>query len=259
MSILNVNTIQSAAGATGTVLIPSGYNLSIGGTAISSSTIPPTPGSGNTGKFLKSDGSVAGFASTGASSIQSFTSSGTWVKPTGITKILVRICGGGGAASGHGESGGAGGYAEKIIDVSTVTSVVVTVGAGSTSPTYYSGTAGAGGTSSFGSYVSASGGNGANSSHQHCGGLSGVGTGGDLNLYGGGGTGHYNHQGDGGASFFGGSGAGGWPNTGNSSTTGWANTHSFRAPAGAGGTSGHQTSHQGGNGKGGIVIVWEFT
>ena len=44
---------------------------------------------------------------SGLTSIQTFTSSGTWTKPSGITKILVKIVGGGGSGSGVGETGAA--------------------------------------------------------------------------------------------------------------------------------------------------------
>ena len=63
----------------------------------------------------------------------------------------------------------------------------------------------------FGNYMSASGGNGANRNYQHCGGLPGVGSGGQLNIYGGGGSGHEYHWSGmpGGGSFWGGAGASG--------------------------------------------------
>ena len=75
--------------------------------------------------------------------------SGTWTVPAGVGKVRVRLFG-----AGAGQSGGGGGFALKTIyDLSGVTSVAVTVGAGVN---------GSGGTSSFGSYVSASGGVGGN-------------------------------------------------------------------------------------------------
>ena len=49
---------------------------------------------------------------------------------------------------------------------------------------------------SFGNYLSASGGLGANQTYQHCGGLGGLGSGGNLNIYGGGGTGSHELYGD---------------------------------------------------------------
>lgn len=213
----------------------------------------PNP-SGQAGKILVSDGTNINWTSVGPTGISVFNSNGTWVKPAGVTKIYVRLVGGGGAGSGVGETGGAGGYAEKLIDVTSVSQVVVTVGLGSTSPTYYAGAAGNGQTTSFGSYLSATGGRGGNSSHQHCGGLPGVGSGGDFNAYGGGGTGHEYYSGTtGGPSYFGGSGASGHPSGGQFS----ANHQSHAAP-GAGGSPGYHTSYIGCVGKDGVVVIWEF-
>ena len=95
--------------------------------------------SGTTDQFLKFTGSttVASAAvetDSGLASQQVFTSSGTWTKPTGITKVKVTVIGGGGGAftatNTRGGGGGAGGTAIEIIDVSSVASVSVTVGAG---------------------------------------------------------------------------------------------------------------------------------
>jgi hypothetical protein len=188
MSVLRVNEIRSQTG--NTINIPAGHELILDTVPINSNALPPNA-SGNNGKFLKSnDGSGISWESVGPVSIRTFTSNATWTKPAGVTKILVRLVGGGGAGSGVGESGAAGGFAERLIDVTSISSVTVTIGLGSTSPTNYSGRAGNGSTTSFGSFLSATGGNGANTSHQHCGGLPGLGSGGDVNLYGGGGNGH---------------------------------------------------------------------
>ena len=70
----------------------------------------------------------------GFSSVQSFTASGTWTRPTGITKILVFITGGGAAGTrisgSFGLGGGGGGTAMKFLDVSAISSVAVTIGSG---------------------------------------------------------------------------------------------------------------------------------
>ena len=132
----------------------------------------------------------------------------TWTKPTGCTRVLAKVVGGGGGAAGYCESGGSGGYSEVVVNVTAVSTVTVTVGAGGAGVAYYAG-AGAGGTSSFGAYATASGGNGSNSVNNHTGGHGGIGSGGAINLRGGGGTGHANSAGhgcigNGGASFWGG-------------------------------------------------------
>lgn len=103
-----------------------------------------------------------------------FTSSGTWNKPDGVSKVQVTViaAGGGGGAghpdgtvSGHnGSGGGAGSACIAIIDVSSISSVPVTVGVKGNggSWTNNSGSpyieATAGGASSFGSYVTCGGG-----------------------------------------------------------------------------------------------------
>ena len=94
----------------------------------------------------------------------------TWYKPAGCKKVLVQVTGGGGGGAYHCESGGGGGYAEKVIDVSSINTVTVTVGSGGSHVVYYA-AGGDGGASSFGPYVSASGGYGANRHVAHTGGL----------------------------------------------------------------------------------------
>lgn len=250
MSILRVNEIRPTSGTT--ISIPAGYNLSLGGAVLNASSMMPSP-SGNAGKYLISDGSSVSWQSVGPASMQVFNSSGTWNKPAGIRKILVRLVGAGGGGSGHGEGGGAGGYSEKIIDVTSISTVSVTVGTGG-GGTYYA-NAGAGGTAtSFGAFLSASGGNGANSTNQHCGGLPGLGSGGDINHYGGGGSGHEYYSGPvSGGSFFGGAAATGHPNGGS-----FAVNHQYRCAPGAGGSPAYAGSYAGCQGGNGIVVVWEF-
>ena len=250
MSNVYTNELDAASGQT--ILIPSGYNLSLGGTILNENSIPPDPEEEN-GKYLVSDGTSASFKHIGPTSISTFYGSGTWTRAEGINRVIGRVIGGGGGGSGHAESGAAGGYAEEVIDVRGISSVYCTVGNGSQSGTYYSGNGGGGGTSSFGNYLSASGGLGGNQTYQHCGGLGGLGSGGNLNIYGGGGTGHMNYMGFGGGGFFGSgtlSAHGNW-NQG-------ARSNQLKAPRGAGGTSGYQGSYQGANGMAGAVIVMEF-
>ena len=187
-------------------------------------------------------------------SINSWMTNGTytWSRPSNCRKIRIICVGGGGGASGHCEGGGAGGYAEKWLDVTGISSVSVTVGRGGYGAGYYSNRED-GYTSSFGPYVSAAGGYGANRNWSHSGGHGGIGHGGDINLRGGGGSGHENEAGhQGSASYFGGGSIGAHHHAhGN-------NTENHCAP-GAGGM-GTWTSHgRGEHGKDGAVVVWNYS
>lgn len=179
-------------------------------------------------------------ASSRTPTIQVFTSSGTWTKPTGVTKIKVRVVGGGGAGGSNsgaagGGGGGGGGYAEKFIDVTSVSSISVTVGAGGAAGTGVDNGNG-GGTSSFGAECSATGGNGGAGGSAGAGGAGGVGSGGNVNASGGAGDGGSSVGAHGGSSVLGGGGA------------------SQSAPTGGyGGGAGGSAS-----GASGIVIVEEY-
>ncbi|MEO8589749.1 MAG: hypothetical protein ABI432_10300, partial [Flavobacteriales bacterium] len=70
--------------------------------------------------------------------VQTFSSSGTFVAPAGVTRVVVDCYGGGGrgatrSTNGQGGGGGGGAYASSIITVVPGNSYTVTVGAGSTS------------------------------------------------------------------------------------------------------------------------------
>ena len=221
-----------------------------------------------TGKVDLSNFNAGGYL---LKSVQTFTTSGssTWTKPSGITSVLVYVTGGGvaggvGTASyNQGGGGHAGGTAIKWVTSgigSTETVTVGAFGAGSSS-----GNGDIGGTSSFGSHCSATGGQGG----RHGGNTAqyssvGVGSSGNINIDGGyGGIHHHNAISDegggghGGASFWG--GGGGSANSG----------HGVSAQAGTaygsgGGGGMHNSSvggvdvHLGRNGHDGIVVVWEY-
>ena len=189
--------------------------------------------------------------------VYTYTGNSTWNKSGDDVKAVKVICvGGGGGGRGYGESGGAGGYAERVIDVEGISSVGITVGGGGGGGNYF-GYSGRGGTSSFGGYVSASGGYGANNHGAHIGGHGGNGSGGQINSHGGGGKGHnmgYNNRsnsacGYGGKSFFGGGRN--------------AHHHSSRpanvgAPGGGGAGSVGGSGGSGSTGQTGCVIVYEL-
>ena len=97
----------------------------------SSSFVLPNP-SGQSDRFVTNNGSTMSFGdvnlSTGIRSLQVWTSNGTWSRPSGVKTIMVTVTGAGGGGSGFTEAGGAGGTSKRVIDVTNVSSVSVTVG-----------------------------------------------------------------------------------------------------------------------------------
>ena len=254
----SVDTTQIAANAVTQVKFASGA------IDLSSSKVTGTLGTtkggtgltslGSANKALKINDSGDGYAYGDSDLVacRVYTSNTTWNRPTGVTRIHVQVVGGGGGGTGHGEAGGAGGYAEEVLDVTSISSVSITIGGGGGGNNYHR-TAGNGGTTSFGPYLSAGGGEGARRVGGHSGGRPGTGSGGNINMYGGGGAGHTNHGGgEGGMSFFGGSCIGvhdSGPQVSN---------QEGRAARGSGGQGGPRALRRGGTARGGMVIVWEY-
>lgn len=182
-------------------------------------------------------------------SIQTFTSSGTWTKPAGITAVLVKVQAGGGAGndniSNGAGGGGAGGYSEEFI-TNPGSSETVTVGAGGS---IGSNPANSGASSSFGSFLSATGGEGAPGSNDDgAGGNGGVGSGGDINITGSGGSiGAESRGGNGGSGMFSGGGAG---SVGSSTANNGNN---------GGGGGGSDPSGTPGAGGSGLIVVYEYS
>jgi len=164
--------------------------------------------------------------------VQFFPVSGTFTVPLGVSRIRVRVWGAGGTSNsslgGGMGGGGGGGFAMKVINVAPASTVAVTVGTGFTTA--------AGGTSSFGSSVSATGGS-AVTTLTATGATGGTGIGGDINYVGGnGGNGDLSTTvgaGGGAAGVFGNGGNGG----GLSATKGGSG-NSGGGGAGASGASG---------------------
>jgi len=147
---------------------------------------------GSAGQVLQSDGdgTMSWFtlaAGGGFSNIEVFTSPGTWTNPGTVEKVKVTVQAAGGSSKknpanfpGNTAGSGAGGSAIEVISFPSATNVPVTIGVTNTA---HAGTAG---TTSFGAYCSATGGQGvtyANPS-QNSPGAGGVGSGGNLNLQG---------------------------------------------------------------------------
>ena len=85
MSNVYTNELDAASGQS--ILIPQGYNLSLGGTILNSSSIPPDP-EDQEGKYLVSNNSEALFRHIGPTSISNVFTSGTWTRPDGINVLL---------------------------------------------------------------------------------------------------------------------------------------------------------------------------
>ena len=151
----------------------------------------------NLENFGKRQNSFTGTFGTGQ--VKFITANETFVVPSGISSVRVRVWGAGGHNPTGGTAkggGGGGGFAIKTITgLTSGSSIAVTVG-----------TSG-GASSSFGAYVSATGGSNSNTA---TGGAGGSGVGGDINNTGGSGGDNNNVNaygaGGGGASYFGGGG-----------------------------------------------------
>ena len=144
MSTLKVASIRDLSGIGGFTLASGNItangtltvsNLTINGTMSGSSGQIVPSVSGQSGKFLTTNGSSMSWTSVSSENIQSmqvWTGNGTWNRPSGVTYIHVRLNGGGGGGAGHGESGGAGGYSERVMSVANISSVGITIGGGDT-------------------------------------------------------------------------------------------------------------------------------
>ena len=109
---------------------------------------------------------VAGSPITGgAINVQTFTSSGTWTKPSGYaagSRVFIQAWGGGGSGGRNtqGNGGGGGAYNERWLTLSSMGSTeTITVGAGGAALSA-NGTGLAGGTTTAGSWISTYGGGG---------------------------------------------------------------------------------------------------
>ena len=178
----------------------------------------------------------------------------TWTVPDGVKKVHVIVIGGGGGAGFYirgGGGGGGGGYAEKLCSIND-SSIPITVGAGGNGASSH-GDGSTGGTSSFGSYVSATGGIGGST---WLGMPGGNGIGGDFNSSlgpGGSNTYHRNGSGSGDTSAFSG-GHGGGPG-GIPSGSGTSGSAGMNATLPGGGGGGGNENGVGGSGAAGAVII----
>ena len=207
-----------------------------------------TTGTASSSTFLRGDMAWAAVSDvSGLSSVQVFTSSGTWTKPSGITKVMVEVQGAGGSGGNsnvsNGGCGAGGGYAKKLIDVSSISSSTITVGTGGVGTSGVS-TGNSGGSSSWAdgtNTVTGSGGGGGVSYPSAS--TAGTGSGGDINVDGG--RGFWRMRGN---SFLG---------TQAASDQGGAGQQGFAGGGyGWGGATAYSATSL--NGGDGIVIVWEI-
>ena len=221
---------------------------------------PPTV----SGQFLSATTAGAAswttVASSGLNSVQVFTSSDTWSRPTGVTKVIMEVQGAGGAGGGGGPSKGAGagggGYAKKFLDVSSIASSAITVGAGGVNASTNSpGPAGTESKWADGTNTITGNGGGGGAANAAAGGQGGTAVGGNINIDGGSGGGGTNENNIGGGSFFSPSHyswtANGAPNP-SDPTTGYGGGGEGARVTGGGPGS------KGANGRDGVVIVWEY-
>lgn len=192
----------------------------------------------------------------GFSRLASFYNSTSFVIPNGVSLVKVRLCGGGGGggagATNFGGAGGwAGGHAEGVFVVIPGAAIAIAVGAPGAGGIASGAVAGGGGTSSFGTFMSATGGSGGAAANAYAfGGAPGTGSGGALVMAGGYGSdgngGNATFAGNGGASVFGGGGR--------AAAAGGSMQQIGTAP-GSGGGGCYGVAGNGGAGAPGIVIV----
>jgi hypothetical protein len=264
-------------------LITAASTATLAGLNLPPGTAPTSPVNGDlwmtsTGFFARVNGATKQLAEA-KSLVTIFTASGTYTPTTGAVRARIQVQGGGGsggssagAASnvGAASGGGAGGYAEKLLDLSTISSTgTVTVGAGGSAPASGNNAGNAGSLSSFAATgmttVSAPGGSAGGASGAAGTSVVGVAggaetaapTGGDLNVPGAAGfpgwrfSGTQGFAGQGAPSFFGGGGRA-------PAATGAGGAAGVYGAGGAGALSIGNTNSAGGAGKAGIVIVTEY-
>jgi len=192
-SNISAGTLGVANGGTGATTLNS-EAVVIGNSTGAVKFVAP----GTSGNVLTSNGTAwasQAIAAGGDYVMQAYTSPATWTKPNGLKAVKVTVVGGGGGGGKgqpglyFGATGGGGGTAIEYIDAPAIPGpVTVTVGGGGTGgPPGGPQGGGSGGTSSFGPFLSATGGGGGAgaASGGEPAGAGGAGSGGTINFTGG--------------------------------------------------------------------------
>jgi len=198
-SALTTGVTAVNVGGTGATTLTA-ENVIIGNTTGAVKFVAP----GTSGNVLTSNGSAwlsqAAAGGGGDYIMQVYGSPATWTKPAGLKAVKVTVVGGGGGGGGaaspgcsteSGGGGGGGGVAIEYLDAPALPGpVAVTVGSGGAGGPAPGGNGVAGGTSSFGAFLSATGGGLGNGTSTPLGpsrlsGAGGAGSGGQLNFNGG--------------------------------------------------------------------------
>lgn len=246
--------VPAAAGTQATPAVDAGWvplavvTVAYGQSAITAANIAVAPGAPTLPYTLPQ-------LAPGFSNQVSFSVSGTWTVPNGVTRCRVRVWGAGGGGGGSngtqgGGGGGGGGYSESVIAGLVAGSQhAITVGAGGTAGANGGGSGGNGGQSGFGGVVVASGGlggTGGAGSAPYAGGQGGTGSAGTIVM-----AGQHGNGGGapavptGGCAANGGGGGGG--------SAGLGSAGSF--PGGGGAGYGHIATGAGQAGAGGLVVI----
>jgi len=156
---ITVGTLDVNFAAGGVTPIANGGTGATTSTGAINALVPSQ--AGNADKYLKTNGSVVSWAPAG-SVVYEFTVNDTWAKPSEGTLALVSIWGGGGSGGSQVRAGGGGGGAcvQRLYRLSELPSTVaITIAAGGASRAS-NGNGFTGGTTTFGSLLSAYGGGG---------------------------------------------------------------------------------------------------
>jgi hypothetical protein len=170
---LTAGTLPVAAGGTGATTLTA-ENVVLGNSTSAVKFVAP----GSSGNVLTSNGTTwvsQAAGGGGTANVQTFTSSGTWTKPSGFgttSRVLIQAWSGGGSGgrnSGYGGGGGGGGaYKERWLPLSSLGATeTVTVGAGGAAKTT-DGNGNVGGNTTVGSLITAYGGGPGGQGYNFC-------------------------------------------------------------------------------------------